>query len=273
MSNNTTNHQQAADDLEQAMLKVTVYSGNRDKGKRILSASSLANEDLQIYLDFKHGKQPDTVFGANSLGSMLHLGLEHGLSTNDQYSTEQRYEMPIPGTDWVLSGEIDLLDHKNKVIIDHKLSTSTALKKVKSEGPMHQYAIQLAVYKALVKHNTGKEYTGALSFFNKSASYFKNVPEDIFNYVEVETIGYNEVMEMAVAKVKVIEQYLSTDTEPPRCDNLFWHKRKGKSIPMRCLYYCNFNRSCIHYKEYQTENVFLDKLTDEDNKGLAKLGL
>lgn len=246
-------------DYENMLINATQYSGSKDKGNKSISASSLTNDMLQLYLDYKHGKQSDTKVEASNMGSIYQLGIDKACEGNDQYKSSMRIKHTLPNG-WIISGEIDQLDIINKVIIDNKLSTATALKKIHQEGKNHTYAIQLGVYKYLMFKTTGEHFSGALAFADKSASYFKPGSGDSLNYLNVETYSYDEIESMAVNKTNELQQYIDMDVEPEKCHDLFPFKAKGYTRPMRCIYYCSYNKSCRHASDYVAERSFLNNL-------------
>lgn len=263
------------EDYEKMLLEASGYSGNRKAGQKIISASSLGNDDLQLFLDYKHGKKEDTKFEASNLGSIFQLGVDLAcenhradrvLADKDrQYNWAQRYTHELPNG-WTVSGEIDQEDLINKVIIDNKVSTQTALRKVKSEGKDHQYALQLAVYKYLIWKTRGEHFEGALAFIDKAASYFKPTSGDTMNYVDVETYNYEEIEAMLIEKSNKLQEYIDLDVEPDICANRFPFTSKGVTKPMRCLYYCSFNDKCKHFNEYTQEHDIVSRLSTPAKK-------
>lgn len=247
-------------DYTDMLLEASGYSGNKKAGEKIISASSLGNDDLQLFLDYKHGKKEDTKFEASNLGSIYQLGVDLACQGNEQYRSSTRYTHVLPNG-WTVSGETDQEDLINKVIIDNKTSTGTALKKVKSEGKDHQYALQLAVYKYLIWKNTGEDFSGALAFVDKGASYFKPTSGDTMNLVEVETYNYEEVEEMLIQKTNKLQEFIDLDVEPDMCANRFPYTSRGVTKPMRCLYYCSFNDKCRHFRQDTQDKDIIGRLS------------
>lgn len=252
-------------DYEAMLLRASGYSGNKAPGSKTISASSLTNDMLQLYLDFKFGKQSDTKFEASNLGSMYQLGIDFACQNNPQYISANRLTYEL-SNGWTLTGEIDQIDMKNKVIIDNKLSTQTALKKVMTEGQSHNYAIQLGAYKFLAHKQYNDHFTGALAFVDKSASYFKPTTGDTMNYLNVDTCSYEEIESLAISKTDELQQYLDNDIVPEKCSDLFPFKSKGYTRPMRCIYYCSYNQVCPYASEYKRERSILNDLEPIDTK-------
>ena len=233
------------------LLSATGYSGHKDKGKKIISASSLGNEMLALYLDYKHGKQEDTKFEASNLGSVFHVGAEEIFKNEPNVELETRLEYEL-SNGWIVSGSIDMILHEFEMIVDWKVSTENSLKKIKSEGLNNGYALQLAVCKFLVHKNYNKDYEGALAFLDKKASYFKPKPTEVMNYLEVQTHMYDDIEELLIEKTNTLQEFIDNDMEPPKCVDLFPYKPKGlggRTLPMKCIHWCSYNKNCKHYNE------------------------
>jgi len=261
-------------DYIDVVIKGTQYSGNTEPGKYQLSASQVGSDILPLWLEFKYGKQQNqSKIEANTLGSILHKGLEelfkehnfNEFSEDYQYSVERSVEKEFTHKDlknkWTIIGTIDLIDTKNKVIIDHKLSTGTTLKSIYKEGKDHQYALQLGIYRWLLGD---EEFNCALAFFNKSQSYFKVKKEDLFTMVELEVPSFEEIEKLLLNKLKELEVYINEDalelgSTPPKCKNTFPYKMQGKVYNMKCLHYCDLNNKCPYFSSYQAEQEAITK--------------
>ncbi len=256
-------------DYEGMLLQASGYSGNRKSGQKIISASSLGNDMLQLYLDFKHGKSEDTKIEASNIGSIFQLGVDKACELEEAMAIDQELEPQYISArrltyelsnGWTVSGEIDQIDTVNKVIIDNKLSTGTALKKVHEQGKSHSYALQLAVYKFLMWKDTGEDYSGALAFGDKSASYFKPNSGDSMNYLNVETHDYKDIEQMLLEKSNTLQEFLDNDLEPTICADRFPKKERGRTKPMRCIHYCNYSKHCKHYNPHSADQSIIDNL-------------
>ncbi len=232
--------------FQKLLLKATGYSGNKKANQKIISASGLGSDLLQLYLDYKNGKSEDTKFEASNLGSMYQLGVDKACEGSSQFQSALRLNHVLPNG-WTASGEMDQLDNENKIIIDNKVSTTTSKKKVKEGGKDHQYALQLGVYKYLLYKNGYGDYAGALAFIDKGASYYKPNSGDTLELFEVETYSYEEIEAMLVEKSNKLQEFIDIDEEPPVCADRFPYKSKGVTISMRCRHYCDFNKYCSHY--------------------------
>ncbi len=246
-------------DFQKRLLDSTGYSGNKKANQKIISASGLGSDLLQLYLDYQHGKSEDTKFEASNLGSMYQLGVDKACEGSEQFQSALRLKHVLPNG-WTCSGEMDQLDLINKVIIDNKVSTTTSKKKVKEGGKDHQYALQLGVYKYLLYKNGYGDYAGALAFIDKGASYFKPNSGDTLELFEVETYDYDEIEALLVDKSDKLQEFIDINEEPPICADRFPFKSKGTTTPMRCNFYCDFNKYCSHYSQERSDRSSILRL-------------
>ena len=251
------------EDYEKLLVSAASYSGSKTPGNKSISASSLSNDMLQLYLDFKYGKKEGTKFEASHLGSIYQLGVDKACEGNQQYISGKRFRYTL-SNGWELSGEIDQIDLVNKVIIDNKVSTATALKKVMTEGLNHQYALQLGVYKLLANKNLNDSFSTALAFVDKSASYFKPTSGQTMNYLNIETHDVATIEQMAIDKTNQLQEYIDNDIMPERCTDLFPFKSKGYTRAMRCIYYCSYSSVCPYNNQYSADNHILANLEPRD---------
>lgn len=244
-----TNIKEAFADYENMLLEAARYSGNKEPGKKAFSASMLGNDVLQNFLKFKHGSSDSTQFEANTFGSIYQLGVDLASDTfnkehGERYKSAFRHRVLLDNG-WEVSGEMDQIDTKLKVIFDNKVTTATTLAKIKSEGKMHQYALQLGVYKWLMWKLEGIEYQVAIPLIDKGFSYFKPMKNNQLEFVEVETYSPDEIEKMLIEKTIELQQFIDLDQEPDQCANLFLYGRKGEiKKRMRCLFYCDFASVC-----------------------------
>jgi len=257
-------------DYEQMLLNAARYSGNREKEKKIFSASMLGNELLQNYLKFKYGIKDKDQFEANTFGSIYQLGVDVAAekynkkeAPKTRYLSAYRIKIPL-SNGWIISGEMDQIDTKYNIIFDNKVSTATTVKKIKTEGLRHQYALQLGVYKWLL-HKQAElnniepvDYKGAIALVNKTFSYYKTNNTNQLNLIEVPTFDIDKIEELLIEVTDLLEIAIQSDKQPERCKNLFPFKQKnGKTLPMRCLYYCDLVEHCKSFKDGKTN--FTDK--------------
>jgi hypothetical protein len=238
----------AYEDFEKVLLKAASYSGNKEPGRKMYSASMLGNDVLQNYYKYKYGSFEDTVFGANTLGSIYQLGVDEAFKDEDNYVSALRLKHKLDNG-WEISGEMDQLDKKNKIIFDNKVTTSASIKTIKKEGKYHQYALQLGVYKYLLNRNGyDGDFAGVLALVDKKFSYFnKTNSNDQLTFLEVETFNTNEIEAMLIEKTNELDKYIELGIEPDKCRNLFYYNKK----PMKCLHYCDYKSICKYNNNTQ----------------------
>ena len=261
-----SNIQKAFRKYEQMLLDASKYSGNSEPGKKSFSASQLGSDMLQIYLKYKNGSKETTKFGANTIGSIYQLGVDVAADTwnenlvgSDDYTSAKRIKQMIDNG-WEISGEMDQIDNEYKVIFDNKVSTATTIKKIREEGKMHGYALQLGVYKWLMWKETGEIYKTALPVVDKGHSHFKTNKNECLEFIEVETYSPEEIERMLYEKTNELQEYIDLDQAPGECQNLWIMARKGqKAKRMKCMYYCDQNKNC---KYYNVDRVAINELLD-----------
>ena len=247
--------------IENTILNATKYTGNTQANKRIFSASMLGNDQLMNYLKYIHGSHDSKEYGANTLGSELHLAREHIF--NDLKSPEVETELSLKyklDNEWLITGTMDLVLHNYQIIVDWKTVTTTSIKKAKSEGVFGSYALQLGVYKWLFYKTYKKEYDTALSMIDKSFSYFKENKYNILEQFRTNTLSLEEIEQMLYDKTNELDEYIKTNTTPSKCANRFFYKPKGATVstPMKCIHYCDNNINCPYYSSHSAMNSLLD---------------
>ena len=236
--------------VEDILVKAAAYGGNMDAGKKEISASQLGNDDLQIYLKYMNGGKDSNEFGANTFGSIYHLGAEEAFKDVPNTETEKsmRYEL---SNGWTVTGTVDLLLHDFKMIVDHKTTTSTSIASTVKDGRNSSYALQNGVYKLLLwKTKKLKDYIAVLPMVDKGYSHFKKNKFNQLTFVETETYDLEDIEQMLIDKTNKIQEYIDLGIEPPECANLFWFGAKGtKKKPMRCIHYCDQKENCGAYNK------------------------
>lgn len=246
---------------EQTILDATTYTGNKEKNKKIFSASMLSQDTLQNYYKFKFGSKDSTQFEANTFGSCFHTGVETIFNNLNSklIETEKSLEYELDNG-WTISGSIDLILHEFKMILDWKTTTATTIKNVYAEREKNGYALQLGVYRLLVLKCLGEDYFTSLGMIDKGHSYFKTNKNKHLEFIEVETYSPEEIEKMLYDKTNQLQQFIDLDQEPEECENLWIFRRSGhKPRRMKCLYYCDQADNC---KYYNKERVVLDELLE-----------
>ncbi len=225
----------------------------------------LGNDMLQNFLKLKHGSQDSKAFGANTFGSVYHIGAEEIFKNQPGCETELSLKT-ILDNGWTISGSLDLVLHDYQIILDHKTTTSSSIAKVKSEGRTHSYALQLGVYKYLLKKEKDLDYSGALGFVDKTFSHFKTNKFNQLELMKVPTYSHDEIEEKLYTATNTLDEYLNLDEYPPQCKNLFWYKPQGARVKMklRCIHYCDNNMHCPYYAQddYSRERQAMNQLLD-----------
>jgi len=265
----TEQNKKACREYEQMILNATKYTGNQEPDVKIFSASMLGNEPLQNYLKFKYGGKENIQFEATTFGSVYQLGIDTAVEKNTdkiKYTSAKRIKIELPNG-WIVSGEMDQIDWENEVIFDNKVTTSTTIDKIKSEGKNHQYALQMGVYKWLLKKDAIQKeeepinFSTVLPIVDKNFSYFKKNKYNQLTFVEVETFTTDEIEQLLIEKTNELDEYINANEEPPKCKEVWPYGRKGEARkPMRCIYYCDFAEHCKYYNSNSPSaiNALLD---------------
>ena len=259
------NIKKACDEYEKMILDATEYTGNTQPEKKIFSASSLGNYPLQNFLKFKYGSKKSTQFEANTFGSVYQLGIDSATNSRPEYKLKytnaMRIKVKLPNG-WTVSGEMDQIDWDNEVIFDNKVTTGTAIGKVKTEGKDHQYALQMGVYKWLLKEDAIQKeekvipFDAVLPMVDKNFSYFKTNKYNQLNFIEVETHSHEEIERLLKKATDELQTFIDLNTEPPKCENTWNFGKKGqRAKPMRCIHYCDVAEHCKHFNPTDTNVV------------------
>ncbi len=253
----------AGEDYTNALLSSTQYSGNSEANTKIFSVSSLGNDMLQTYYSWKYGKADKEKFGANTVGSIYQLGCDTAIETFNKnadgsddkvllltglprYQSALRIQRELPNG-WIVSGEMDQIDHKLKVIIDNKVISGSAYKDIMKNLPDHAYNIQLAAYRWLLEPTHG-EYETILAIVNKGGAAVRN---DIYTTLHLNVHPTDVIEEAFINETNQLQFYIDNDVIPAQCDI---HKYgKTKDVPNRCALYCQHNVHCKYYSPYKRD--------------------
>ncbi len=239
--------------IEKTIINGTSYTGNKDSNKKIISASTLMDDDLQLFLKYKYGYDEQEKIELNTLGTLVHNGLENIFEKIDGMEVEKRLNYEFNG--WTVSAAIDLTDYNSKSITDWKMvNEDKVIKGIKKDGNLYPYSVQLAVGKWLLEKVEGifidKTYIG---LFDKTQSYFKtdeNTQRTLFHMIEMETLSHDELESIIIDKTNRLNEYIETDIYPEQCANLFWSRAYGKAKPIRCIRYCSVSSNCPYHSRY-----------------------
>ena len=259
---------------EDLILKSTQYSGSREPNARVLSASSINKENYYLMNQYKFQKKEQESFGANTIGSIFQLGIDAAIQKNDsegRYIFGKRMEYELENG-WKISGELDVMDTIENVIIDNKVISAYSYKDVMKNIPSSDYNLQVATYVMLDHISKRQEDVdagyahaeparGALAIINKGGSASKN---DIYTTLELNMYSPEEMMELYVLKAKKLQHFIDTDTMPDEvCDTAKFGMEKG--VPKRCTLYCDYRDVCPNYKKYKslTDRKIINNLTSD----------
>ena len=259
---------------EDLILKSTQYSGSREPNARVLSASSINKENYYLMNQYKFQKKEQESFGANTIGSIFQLGIDAAIQKNDsegRYIFGKRMEYELENG-WTISGELDVMDTVENVIIDNKVISAYSYKDVMKNIPSSDYNLQVATY-VMLDHISKRQEdvdagyahaepaSGALAIINKGGSASKN---DIYTTLELNMYSPEEMMELYVLKAKELQHFIDTDTMPDEvCDTAKFGMEKG--VPKRCTLYCDYRDVCPNYKKYKslTDRKIINNLTSD----------
>jgi len=233
--------------IENKLINATNYGGNVEKNQKSISASQFKDDLLRIYYRYKIGVKPNDKFDQATIGSLMHIAIQGILS---DYENEKQLEVKMDNG-WSLTGSIDLLSLDKKEIIDIKVTKQYTVDQVKKDLD-HQYIWQVSVYRYLVYKLFGVECDTKLMFILKDGGFdFRtNKRKPSFVLLDVEPKGYDEVEAEFENIVSMLEDCLSLDLVPDKCEDLWWRKTKNNSIPVKCQEYCSYNKDCKYYNPH-----------------------
>ena len=266
--------QKWAEDYEKLLLKATEYSGSRQSGEKVISASSINKEPYNLLIQHLFSKKEQDSYGANTIGSIYQLGVDNAIKSlePERYEIARRMEIMLPNG-WKVSGELDVFDKQENIIIDNKVISDYSYKEVMKNNIDSDYNLQVATY-IMLDHmlktedqiTSGSAYKepacGALAITNKGGSAVKNNIQtylDLFTYSPEEM--YNLFIEKSNQLQEMLDEYNSTGKLPDEiCDTFKYGAEKG--VPKRCLYYCDYNSVCPAFakKEAHFERKIINGL-------------
>jgi len=233
--------------LVNKLLEGTTYSGKQKPKTKKISASSLDQPIYFLYNRWMFGDQDDNEFDATTIGSIFQLGCDSILKDDDDYEVAVRRKIDLDD-DWILSGEVDLIDRPESIIWDFKLLAATGYKKMESS-----YIINMSVYRVLFPEIKNYKLFG----INKGGSKVKNNL-----YKEVDVTYYlrepEDIVAQANSKIKELMQYVDTDTVPPMDCDIYAFGKDTKGAPNKCKYYCQYSKVCPSFNS-GTNNHFAMK--------------
>ena len=227
-------------DYSKKILKSTSYSGNSLKNQKEISASMLGSDTQQALLRYKYGVIEEYNVTQASIGSLVHLGLskvDFGVNVHKEIKYSMHYR------DWKITGTIDRIDMNNNMITDIKVSKTYTVKSI-LEDTMHQYRLQLNIYRMLAENAYGKEFNMQLEFYDKQGGFNYRTGSEIphLQYIPIDKID-NEIL---YEKIDEIIDFVELGQEK-QCDDVWIRKIGSKAVPTRCELYCSYKQVCSQY--------------------------
>jgi len=245
--------------LNKNILEITKYEGDAKPSKKI-SASMFDSEPLQIYYRIKYGVLNDqNMIQENTLGSLTQKGLDELADLEDFYEAKVRRE--IKYKDWIISAETDLIDLENKAIVDFKVTKEYTYKKFNQN---HQYAWQVRLQDYIFrKTNTiDNDYDLYVYMFLKDVRQDTRGIKPINAVIQVNRVDDEEIEAKLDGIIELIDSWLEDESLLTQCSQLWFRKDKdGNSYPSRCEKYCSYKKVCKFYKENNSFNAQINKLS------------
>lgn len=251
-----------ADDLMKVFLDGTKYSGTREPGDRTISASSLGKEPYYLMLEYLYGKKDEQEeYGANTTGSIYQLGIDSILRDNPRYWIAKRMKYVLENG-WTVSGEIDIFDTYEKIIIDDKVLSGGGFDSAIKDDINSDYNLQQAVYVMLMDKVENITDVGAgLHAVNKAGSAAK---QNIYKNFELTLHDIDTIINMLLEKTNILQHHIDNHTMPTQpnemCDIFKFGKTNG--VANRCKLYCDYKDKCPQYNQnsHITTNLSLKAL-------------
>ena len=238
---------------KQLLLNGTKYGGDSSIERKSISASEFNKPLLQLYYRYKYGIPKQNDIGVNTLGSLIHKGIETILEQRDDILTEYGMKYTFDNG-WSLTGTADIIDKELKTILDIKFTKHFVGSDMKTKsdyiianGEKDDYIVQLSVQRYLWYKETKESYDAGLLLLNKDAGLdFKRGKEvaafEILDCSDM-LLSYNEVESKFNSLVEKLTYHIENNIVPNECEDLMFRKFNGKTIKMRCKY-CAYNKKC-----------------------------
>lgn len=127
---------------------VEFYTGDRKKSRYEVSVTELAGDDaLAMFLRRTCDIEREPKITQATLGSIFDLGMRE-IAVQEGFESLSRVKRTFEK--WTISGEGDLYNREENVIIDVKLTKLYAMEQWQKKPKEHQYTIQLNWYRVLV---------------------------------------------------------------------------------------------------------------------------
>lgn len=213
---------------------------DRTKHRYTLSASTIGNDILQLWHEQVGTEENQYRLGDMDAGSIMHLGLEQIFKSNKDLVIEERYQKQIGK--WTISGKMDIIDEKEKIIYDIKTGKNYSRKKLLEEKEKNQYAIQLAVYNWLLCGG----YKTKILWILKDSDITKNQP--VFIVDDVPIMDEFAIEEYINSKINLLDVYLDSNEIPNECQDKWTRTINKVTVNSKCMYYCKYSNNCKYFK-------------------------
>lgn len=210
------------------------YTGDKSIDKQISVTELSLGEILPIYLSRITTELKPQKLGQHTLGSIAHLGL-NVLAEKFGLTPGYRLENKL-FNGYILTGEPDVLDQKNKIIYDFKLSKVYAHKQSVAKTVSHQYWKQLNYYRILL----GGDWTMKLIWGLKDQGSRDDFDEAIVTQT-VSKINDDHLINYAINMSNKLQLALDGEISAPRKCNDTWRD-------LKCKMYCDYNHVCDYGK-------------------------
>jgi len=236
-------------EFEESILNITQYSGSKEAGIKRISASYINSDPLVVYYRYKYGIIDSNRIGANTLGSLLHLGLENLEIENVEL--EKSIEMEIEN-DWIISATIDYINFENKTIRDFKVTKRYTYEKFNQDSD-YAWQLRMANYILMKNKIIDAPYKMYVSMFLKDPEEnYKNKELSTLVYREVDPVPDKEIEAKIKALANEVDSYIN-GSKKEQCKDLWWRNKKvngtNTKIPMRCEKYCDYKNNCEFYSK------------------------
>ena len=222
---------------------VEFYSGDKGDSNRVSVSEVAGGNLLQSYLMRTKNYSKTEKLSQATIGNLADIGLrslaiDGSLGESVQSGVRVLKVLPNGVT---LSGECDLIDHKNKIIYDLKITKMFAYQQIKKEMSSHNYAVQLNYYRLLY----GIDYRMVLVLGLKDQSDVetsKAYMEEAFVLHEVSAINDKELTDRAITYSSTLKSMIEGAMSPPnKCEDTWGND-------MKCKYYCEVKSVCPYAK-------------------------
>lgn len=231
-----------------ALEEYEFYSGNNKDVSSVSVTEVTGGEVLPAYLKRTKDAPKQDNNSQALLGNIFDVGMRELAKAGvlgDGVVSGERISMELPNG-YTLTGEPDLIDTKQKIIYDVKLTKVYAWQKVLEEDTAHQYVKQLNYYRLMMEGEYGMELFMGL----KDQSDAKPKDPKAIELVSVSNIADEKLISEAVKFSDVLDAMIKGEEPiPNRCTDI-WGGNK-------CKFWCSQNIVC----EFAKRNGYAPSLS------------